>query len=484
MHRIVLSGAAVAVVGLAAAIAVSVVFAGGGTLTGGGSSNWDITNTGGTDNGLPAGGSCESDPGFTVEDADIPAGSDAYDNGQMIWVDGSVFAAPGPVSPSGQTITAGPVSLSGLDVTMEYYAASGTATARTFVTFTNPSGSPVNASVDFVTNMGSDGSTVVDGSSSGDTSFTAADRWVITSDGSPSDPVITHVLWGPGSPAVMPSAVSQTVFSCAGTEGILATFDISVPAGVTRSLLFFNQMNADVAGAMSGTTDFDTNPPVSGDLLSSLSTTQLGEVLNWNFGITPPTATPVAPPAPTATPEASATVFTGDIEIVDASCGDGTIALTVNPESTGITTVVVEEFMVSGSPNDLTLEFDPPVAINPDGSFSNTAPLPPPLDVINASLVGTFDFAADPATVAGTITIGLVADPSTVLCEADYTAEALAVGVVPPTATPVAVALPQTGTGAGTSDTAGSGWLIAVLAGAALVAGLGYLALHLRRRSA
>ena len=70
-------------------------------LTGGGST-WEITNTGGTDNGLPAGGGCDDEEaGFTVEDADIPAGSDAYDNGQMVWVDDSVFVAPGPISAMG-----------------------------------------------------------------------------------------------------------------------------------------------------------------------------------------------------------------------------------------------------------------------------------------------------------------------------------------------------------------------------------------------
>ena len=201
-----------------------------------------------------------------------------------------------------------------------------------------------------------------------------------------------------------------------------------------------------------------------------------------------PTDTPVpgvptaAPMAPTATPEANATVFTGDIEVVDDGCGDGTIALTVNPDSTGITTVVVADFMVSGSPNNLTLDFDPAIAINADGSFSNSGPLPPPLEVINATIEGTFDFSADPATASGTITIGLVADPSTVLCEADFTAEALAAGVVPPTATPVVVELPETGTAA--SADAGSSWLVAVLASLALVVGLGFFGLRLRARNA
>src|SRR3989304_2879448 len=95
--------------------------AGGGTLIGGGpgGSEWFYENSGGTDNGLPVGGECDGSPGLTIDDADLGPQGDAYDNGLMVWVDGAVYA-PGSLSADGPTLTAAPVSMSGLDVATEY----------------------------------------------------------------------------------------------------------------------------------------------------------------------------------------------------------------------------------------------------------------------------------------------------------------------------------------------------------------------------
>lgn len=325
--RFFLSMAAVAALSIAAfGLASAAPVTPDQDLVGGGTSVWQVENDGGTDNGLPAGGSCEGEPGLTVTDANIPAGGDAYDNAAMLWLNDSVFVAPDPVDLTGQTLTAGPVAMSGLDVTMQYYAASATATLRTLITFENPTGATINASADWVNNVGSDGGTVVQGTGSGDLAFDAGDRWIVTSDSdtSPGDPVNTFALFGPGA-GVTPSSVSSTVFSCAGLEGILATFDISVPAGGTRHLLFFNQMNAENAEGLAGGASFDTNPAEGGDLLSGLDATQLSEVLNWAFGAPPPVDTPTEPEptgVPTTEPlSAPPTAVEGPIAAPDT--GDG-----------------------------------------------------------------------------------------------------------------------------------------------------------------
>jgi hypothetical protein len=320
-----LSVSALALAGLTIVSAAPVSL--GQTLTGGGTSNWNVTNDGGTGNGLPAGDSCEGDPGLTIQDANIPDGGDAYDNAAMLWLDSTVFVPPDPVDLTGQTLTAGPVSMSGLDVTMQYYAASGDATLRTLITFQNPSGSAINATAEWVNNHGSDGGTGIRGTSDGDLTFSTADRWIVSSDsaGTPGDPVNTYVLFGPGSPAATPSAASQLVFSCAGTEGVLSTFDISVPAGATRHLMFFNQMNAENAEGLAGAVEFDTNPAQGGDLLSGLDATQLSEVLNWAFGA-PPIDTPTEPgttPVPTTEPLSDPpTAVEGPIAAPDTGTSD------------------------------------------------------------------------------------------------------------------------------------------------------------------
>jgi hypothetical protein len=288
-----------------------------------GGSGWFLINDGGTDNGLPTGGMCEGDPGLTVADATLDTSdttavgiqTDAYDNAAMLWLDDVVFIAPEPVDVTGQTMTAGPVAMSGLNVTMQYYAASGSATLRTLISFQNPSGAAINATAAWVNNHGSDGSTIVQGTSTSDTTFATDDRWIVTSDSAtdPSDPVNTYVLFGPGSPAETPATASLDVFSCAGTQGVLGTFDVTIPAGSTRHLMFFNQLNQTNAEGLAGAAMFDTNPAEGGDLLGGLTQQQLSEALNWAFGAAPPVDTPTEPAptgaAPTSTqPGPTATV--------------------------------------------------------------------------------------------------------------------------------------------------------------------------------
>src|SRR5262249_35835386 len=140
---------------------------------------------------------------------------------------------------------------------------------------------------DYAMNSGADAGTVIKGTSSGDTAFTAADRWVVTDEAADSgdDPANTTVLFGPGAVAVAPTSVSTTVFDCAGTEGVGATFSLPLGPSQTRSLLFFQQLNATTTAALSNAAAFGTNPPEGGDLLAGLSSAQLGQVANWNFAV-------------------------------------------------------------------------------------------------------------------------------------------------------------------------------------------------------
>jgi hypothetical protein len=254
--------------------------AGGGP----GGSTWQVRNNGGTSNGLPTGGICNDSPGLTVEDASLGPLRDAYDHGLILFVNNAIFAPPATVDLTGQTLTAGPVPMSGLNVTMQYFAATSSATLRTLVSFQNPTGSPISVTATWVSNVGSDELTVITGTSIGDTSFTSADRWVITN-GDPTDPVNTHVLFGPGSPPVTPSSVSPIVFTCSfSPEGVLATYNVTVPSGATRRLLYFNQLNLTNPEALSNVASFfDANPPPGSELRSGLTDAQLAEVVNWVF---------------------------------------------------------------------------------------------------------------------------------------------------------------------------------------------------------
>lgn len=260
-----------------------------------GSSVWTVDDTGGTSNGLPSGGSCDGSSGMTVVDAmldpeyatGIGAQLDAYDNGQTVFIDGVQFA-PSQLRVGSRTVLGGPESMSGLDVRVEYGVAIASATMRTLVGLTNPGGDDVEVTVDHVTNVGTNAATQIARTSSGDAAFNVFDRWVITRDMDvpPEKPVVTHVFRGPADPGVLPlaSAVSQTVFDCAGTQGIRVTFDVTVPAGETRYLLFFNQLSQTDSEAIAfAQAEFNSNPPVGGDLLFGLLPEQLAEVINWDF---------------------------------------------------------------------------------------------------------------------------------------------------------------------------------------------------------
>ena len=212
-------------------------------------------------------------------------------------------------------------------------------------------------------------------------------------------------------------------------------------------------------------------------------------------GPPPPTETPMPteePPDPTPTTEPGAPIFTGDFDVTEADvCGGGTFTMTLTPDGTAIVALSVVGFFVLGSANDNQTDFDPPVPIAGDGTFDTSGPLPPPLETILSTLAGTFDFGVDPATVSGTLKIGLVADPTgDPLCEATFSGEALAAGAPTPTLPPPAAAatatvapgLPSTGSTGGSSS---GGALWAVVAGIVGLFALGTAGVaSLRRRTA
>jgi len=87
---------------------------------------------------------------------------------------------------------------------------------------------------------------------------------------------------------VTPTSVTQTVCDDSERDGVGATFDIDVPAGTTRCLMFFGclgditGLGNTISGAIEAAPLFNSNA-LFGDLLSGLSPTELEECLNWDF---------------------------------------------------------------------------------------------------------------------------------------------------------------------------------------------------------
>lgn len=260
-------------------------------LTGGGpgsGTSWFVWNFGGTSNGAASGGGCDEAPGLTVRDAILdPTGTPKGDglDSLTLFVDDAQFVAPLAPTITSQSYAAGPVRMSGLDVTVEHFAVQTASTLRTLTTFANPSGAPITIDVKLATNLGSDAETGLRATSDGDLLLTDADRWVVTSDdaNTPGDPVNTQVLAGPGNVLAAPASIGTTVCETGETQGILADFALTVPPGESRSLLFFNDLHATNAEGIAAATTYDTNPATGSGLLSGLSNTALAGIVNWNF---------------------------------------------------------------------------------------------------------------------------------------------------------------------------------------------------------
>jgi IPTL-CTERM motif len=246
---------------------------------------------GDTSTGSPFSGDCDDSggSGLAIDDAtSADDSSDAYDTAWLTTF-GTTFVGTGGVGDlTGSTYTAVPQNISGLDVTYQLFFSEVTQCNRLVLFFDNPTGTPIRDTVRIATNFGSDDDTEVNGTSSGDTIFTTADRWIVTSDGFPaSDPVNTTVFYGPGG--LPPAFVTESVCDDSGDEGVGAEFDLNVPEQSTRCLMLFACLGEftgtanTISGALADAPLFDSLNTIPGDLLSGLSQEQIDECVNWNF---------------------------------------------------------------------------------------------------------------------------------------------------------------------------------------------------------
>jgi hypothetical protein len=259
------------------------------TLPGGEGSSWFVRDDQVTTNGAPTGGSCTttgvSGSGAGTLDASIGFQGDAFDCATMAWVGGTQVG--GLMVAAGNEAVFAPVPVSGLVAQMELHAVSTQSTLRVLLKLTNPTTSTIAVPVEYVNNLGSDGSTQVIASSSGDLAFGTDDRWLITDDFSTvsGDPTNTTVVYGPDSPPETTTAVSMTVFQAAGTEGTLARFDLEIAPGTQETLMFFQQLNPTATDAQTDVVQFDTTPPPGHPLTEGMTPDEFATIVNWDYGV-------------------------------------------------------------------------------------------------------------------------------------------------------------------------------------------------------
>jgi hypothetical protein len=136
-----------------------------------------------------------------------------------------------------------------------YVPKSGGNYARYLEVLTNRGTTDVVANVTIHGNLGSDSTTVLVATSSGGTTVSAADSWLVTDDeDAGGDPSLAHVIQGPGA-RVRASTVALTM------DDLSWSFVVPVAAGTQAAVLTFAVQDGDRAHARAEAERLVTLPP-------------------------------------------------------------------------------------------------------------------------------------------------------------------------------------------------------------------------------
>jgi hypothetical protein len=270
---IVAAGLAVA----ASAYAVSVSID-NTNLTGGGNTTWDPDNSTYACTNPAVDGFVAVSDGSTTS----PTRDDAFDDALALFIRQRWFRDPdGNGKKSGQQLKVGPRRTGGLKVSETERALQTSPTLRVLEKLKNTKDHPVRRTVNVETQLGSDTDTTIDASSNGNTTWSRADRWLVTHEepfGATSDPVVTQVWYGKDA---------KKPFDVENTDGeidcFLSKFRVRVPANKVRYLMFFLEMNKDsIADAVAKAAKFN-NRHLTNKLRRGLSDRVEHRILNWDL---------------------------------------------------------------------------------------------------------------------------------------------------------------------------------------------------------
>lgn len=178
-------------------------------------------------------------------------------------------------------------SIPGLSIRRKIYVPSaGTGFARTLDVFENTSGSAISVTMRFSSNMGSDGFTGVDETSSGDAVIGSADRWATTSHTDPNelDPPVAHV-WDQarGAPVDTSDLAGQFAgedpTNAVSVENVTAEYQgVVIPAGATFAYMHLLAARLDRPGTRAAAAQLGTGP---GEVFTGLSDPEIRALRNW-----------------------------------------------------------------------------------------------------------------------------------------------------------------------------------------------------------
>jgi hypothetical protein len=240
-----------------------------------------------------------SDNGQIADGLHVPTGrSDAYDDFGDLFVstdDGVSYSEWVNLDPVGCTYEDGGREIAfpadttlaaGLEIRRKVFVpATGLAFARWIDSLTNTGAAPIALRLRWGGNLGSDGGTVVTGSSSGDLAIDSADRWAGTSGG--ADPDLAHV-WDSAFPGVVDVAdfvgqfsVSDPAASLEPGNVVAEYRDLVVQPGETVAYMHADAMRLTTTDAVAAAETLGLEPD---DLDAGISAAEGPQIRNWNFG--------------------------------------------------------------------------------------------------------------------------------------------------------------------------------------------------------
>ena len=225
---------------------------------------WDLEADGAVDNGL----------------------SDAFDGYSEIEVGGNSYpdAADGTctLEEGGREVVYPEATLAGLEVSRKVYVpGAGTGFARFLSILRNAGAAPVTTTYTYGGNLGSDGSTFIFTTSSGDATVTTADRWAVSDDTDgdvdtePDDPII-GTIWDGLAPGAAQTATTTDFTN--GDDSPEFDYDVTVPPGGSFVFLHVVLQRASRGPAVATTGALAAGLP---DVFAGMSSTELSQVRNW-----------------------------------------------------------------------------------------------------------------------------------------------------------------------------------------------------------
>jgi Ca2+-binding RTX toxin-like protein len=221
------------------------------------------------------------------DDATVDDGlDDSFDTYGVVTVGTDAYASTGAptcvLEEGGQEVAYPEQTLGGLQTSVKIYASSkAIGFARWLAVIRNATAAPVTTTYTFSGNLGSDGSTFIVTTSSGDAAVSTADRWAVSDDtdgdptSEPSDPVVGQA-WDGLAPGAAQTA--GTVDFTNTNDEVTIDYPITVPPGGTFAFMHLVLQRAGPGQAIADTAALAAGLP---DVFVGMSATEIGQVRNW-----------------------------------------------------------------------------------------------------------------------------------------------------------------------------------------------------------